>query len=96
MASLNKIDPEYTRMIREQNKMTFGFQSVKILHDKPHNNAIKYFSGKNKKFCLYDDVVDFDKKYYRQPPNQYFKTEKGEFLSIKKINAEQMFSTKKH
>lgn len=93
---VNEIDPEYTKMIREQNKLAFGHQPVKILHDKPHNDAIKYMAGKRKKFCLYDDVVDFDKKFYRQPPNQYFKTEKGQFLTLKKLDSEKMFSTKKH
>lgn len=61
----SKIDPEYTAMVRDNNKKAFGFQSVKILHDKPRNGAIRYYENKNRKAWLYDDIIDFDKKFHR-------------------------------
>lgn len=78
--------------ISEINKeVGYPFQSilsigpVKLLkdHNQPKNHCLKWEANKPRPSIM-DDIVKHDKKFHKQPPNQYFKTEMGKHIDINK------------
>lgn len=79
-----------------KNRTLIQGRPPKIFQHKEPDHTVKWVSGKMKKSCVYDDIIDEAKRESRQPPNQYFKTEKGDFVRMPRYNTKEMFSTKKH